>query len=343
MSAVPTREMFRSIYAGQAPWDIPKAQKAFIDAADQIKGNVLDAGCGTGENALWFASHGRQVMAFDYLEEPIARARRKVIERGVWATFLVKDALTLATWDERFDSVTDSGLFHSLGDGDRQRYIEGLSVVVKPGGRLFLMCFSDQEPEVPGARGPRRISQAELRETFRDGWSVESIVLTRVEIHPDIDPSSFSEGGPKAWFAVLRRESRPTIQGVVETVVYAEDLDAIEAFYSTVLDLKVIEKEPGRHVFFRAGFDGVFLVFNPEATMRGDKLPGHGASGSVHFALAITADSYDVWRSRLADRGVAVEREIVWPLGGKSMYFRDPAGNLGELITPGVWGTPAGW
>jgi SAM-dependent methyltransferase len=340
MRALHGRDTFRNAYAGQAPWDIPKAQKAFIGAADRIQGSVLDAGCGTGENAFWFASQGRQVTGIDFIEEPILRARRKVIDRGVWVTFLVKDALTLARWGEQFDSVIDSGLFHVFNDVDRRRYVDGLATVVRPGGRMFLMCFSDQEP---GTQGPRRVSRRELDDAFARGWVVESAQPSRFEVNPDFKEVSFSEGGPKAWFAVVRRSNEPAVEGVVETVVYGDDLNAMEAFYSNVLDLPVIDKEAGRHVFFRAAPGGVFLVFKAETTLRGDTLPAHGAKGSGHFALGIDSTSYDAWRARLTAKGVAIEREIHWPLGGKSMYFRDPAGNLGELITPGVWGTPAGW
>ena len=88
------------------------------------------------------------------------------------ATFLVKDALTLKDWTERFDNVIDSGLFHVFSDEDRRRYVEGLATVLKPGGRLFLMCFSDEEP---GTQGPRRVSKKELHDAFAEGWSIESI------------------------------------------------------------------------------------------------------------------------------------------------------------------------
>jgi SAM-dependent methyltransferase len=329
------------MYAGQAPWDISKPQKVFVDAADQITGSVLDAGCGTGENALFFAGRDRQVTGIDFLEEPISRARRKVIERGVWATFLVKDALILARWDERFDNAIDSGLFHVFRDEDRKRYVEGLATVVKPGGRLFLMCFSDEEP---GTQGPRRVSRRELDEAFRRGWTVESVRLTRFETLPDLKEFTFSEGGPKAWFVVARRELTPlSIETVVETAVYADNLDAMEKFYTTVLGLPVIDKETGRHVFFRVGNGQVFLVFKADTTLKGDALPSHGARGPCHFALGIAPESYDPWRRRLTARGVAIERETSWPLGGRSIYFRDPAGHLAELITPGVWGTPVGW
>src|SRR3984893_16961327 len=112
MTPVPDRTTFESAYAGQAPWDIGRPQKAFLDVADQITGAIFDAGCGTGENALYFASRGCKVTGIDFLEEPITRARRKAAERSLSATFLVMDALALKDLPEVFDSVIDSGLFH---------------------------------------------------------------------------------------------------------------------------------------------------------------------------------------------------------------------------------------
>lgn len=116
MTTVPDRAMFENMYAGGAPWDIGKPQPAFIVAADKITGNILDAGCGTGDSSLFFASRGNRI---DFLEEPIKRARLKAAERGVAAAFLVKDALTLADWAERFDNVIDSGLFQVFADEQR--------------------------------------------------------------------------------------------------------------------------------------------------------------------------------------------------------------------------------
>jgi cyclopropane fatty-acyl-phospholipid synthase-like methyltransferase len=201
MADVPKRKDFEAPYTGQAPWDIGKAQKAFLDVADQITGSVLDAGCGTGDNALYFASQGRTVTGIDFLEEPIQRARRKATERGLSATFLVMDALALKDWTERFDSVIDSGLFHVFSDEDRRRYVEGLATVLKPGGRLFLLCFSDLEP---GTQGPRRVSKKELHDAFTAGWAIESTEPLRFEVRPDLKEFTFSEGGPRAWFMVAR-------------------------------------------------------------------------------------------------------------------------------------------
>ena len=133
------------------------------------------------------------------------------------------------------------------------------------------------------------------------------------------------------------------IKAVVETALYVDDLQATEAFYGTILGLRVIGKEPGRHVFFQVGDASVLLAFLAEATRKGDLLPAHGATGPGHFALGIEAEALDAWRKLLHGHGVSIEKEVEWPRGGKSLYFRDPAGNSVELVTPGVWGLPSGW
>ncbi len=133
------------------------------------------------------------------------------------------------------------------------------------------------------------------------------------------------------------------IHAVIETAIYVDDLDQGEAFYGDVLGLPVLGKEPGRHVFFRVGTSNVLLAFLAEATLRGDQLPAHGAKGPGHFALGIDAGDLDAWRKRLTEKGVGIEKETDWPRGGKSIYFRDPAGNSIELVTPGIWGLPSGW
>lgn len=196
------RSSFENLYAGQPRWEIGRPQKAVLDVADQITGSILDSGCGTGENALFFAGRGQKVTGIDFLAEPITIAKRKAAERGVKATFLVMDALALKELPEVFNSAIDSGLFHVFSDEDRRRYVEGLASVLKPGGRLFLLCFSDAEP---GDQGPRRISRKEIDDAFAERWVVESIEPSRYEVRPDPNDSSFQEGGPKAWFVVARR------------------------------------------------------------------------------------------------------------------------------------------
>jgi SAM-dependent methyltransferase len=196
------RSSFESLYAGQPRWEIGRPQQAFLDVADRITGSVLDSGCGTGENALFFASRGQRVTGIDFLAEPINLARQKAEERGLMATFLAIDALNLKELPEVFDSVIDSGLFHVFSDDDRRRYVDGLATVLKPQGCLFFLCFSDEEP---GTQGPRRVSRKEIEEVFADGWTVESIEPSRYEVRPDPKDDSLSDGGPKAWFVVVRR------------------------------------------------------------------------------------------------------------------------------------------
>jgi len=133
------------------------------------------------------------------------------------------------------------------------------------------------------------------------------------------------------------------IEAVVETAIYVDDLNHAERFYQGVLGLTVIGKEPGRHIFFRVGQRNVLLAFNAAATLKGDMLPAHGAKGPNHFALGIATADFDAWRQRLVANGIVIERVVQWPRGGKSLYFRDPAGNSVELMTPGLWGLPSGW
>lgn len=202
MANIPEKVHFENAYADKAPWDIPGPQPAFVEIADQIKGSVLDAGCGTGENALFFAERGNRVTGIDYLNVPIKRARRKAARRGLPVKFLVRNALKVRNLPLVCDNVIDCGLFHVFSDEDRQKYVETLGKVLRSGGRLFLMCFSDEEP---AGFGPRRISKAELQEAFSNGWTIESIKHARFRTIPEFE-DKFSAGGPKAWFVVVRRE-----------------------------------------------------------------------------------------------------------------------------------------
>ena len=127
------------------------------------------------------------------------------------------------------------------------------------------------------------------------------------------------------------------VREILETCVYATDLHAAEHFYRTILGLEVIARSEGRHVFFRCG-DGVFLVFNPERTSEpGSSLPTHGPRGPSHMAFAVPMEELPAWRHFLERNGVHIESDVTWPRGGRSVYFRDPAGNSIELATPGIW------
>jgi catechol 2,3-dioxygenase-like lactoylglutathione lyase family enzyme len=130
---------------------------------------------------------------------------------------------------------------------------------------------------------------------------------------------------------------------VLESCLYAADLAAAARFYEDVLRLTPFARVEGRHVFFRCG-PGVFLLFAPDVTgsapgaVGGVPVPAHGAHGPGHVAFAVAEASLDDWRARLGAHGVAVEAQITWPRGGRSLYVRDPAGNSVELASPGIWG-----
>jgi catechol 2,3-dioxygenase-like lactoylglutathione lyase family enzyme len=128
---------------------------------------------------------------------------------------------------------------------------------------------------------------------------------------------------------------------ILETVLYAEDLDAAEQFYRDVLGLEVISRVEGRGVAFRCG-EAVLLLFDPERTRLPDAgVPPHGAIGHGHMAFAVKENEIDSWRRHLHRHSVAIEAEVVWPVGGHSIYFRDPGGNVLELAPPALWASKA--
>ena len=130
---------------------------------------------------------------------------------------------------------------------------------------------------------------------------------------------------------------------VLETVIYASDLDQTEAFYRDVLGLVPFSKLAGRQLFYRLA-DQVLLIFNPEATEKPPPasalpVPPHGAHGPGHICFKATADELDRWCKHLEAKGVAIESDFVWPAsGGRSIYFRDPYGNCLEFAEPRIWG-----
>jgi catechol 2,3-dioxygenase-like lactoylglutathione lyase family enzyme len=129
--------------------------------------------------------------------------------------------------------------------------------------------------------------------------------------------------------------------GILETVLYAADLAAAEAFYRDVLGLEPFTRAAGRHLFYRCG-DQVLLIFNPEATKvtapTGSlPVPPHGTRGPGHVCFRASAAEIDAWAGRLAAHSIAIEADFEWPAGGRSIYFRDPAGNCLEFAEPRIW------
>jgi SAM-dependent methyltransferase len=192
------QEDFDASYrTGTPPWDIGRPQAAFMRLleAGEFQGQVLDVGCGTGEHALMAAAAGFVATGIDAAPTAIELAKEKAAERSLEVRFEVKDALDLSGLATQFDTAIDCGLFHVFDDDDRALFVSSLAGVVVPGGRYFMLCFSDKQP---GDWGPRRVRQDELRHSFADGWRVDSIEETVLEI-------TISPEGARAWLASFTR------------------------------------------------------------------------------------------------------------------------------------------
>lgn len=187
---------------GPAPWDIGRPQQAIVRVAGGFTGSVLDAGCGTGENALHVASLGLPVLGVDVAETALALARAKAEERGIEAEFATVDALELDRLGHTFETVLDCGLFHTFDGDERLRYVAGLASVTVRGGMVYVLCFSDTGP----ATGPHPVSEEELLAAFnqRAGWDVVAIEPERIE-------TRFHDSGVSAWLAMIRRNEAVVI------------------------------------------------------------------------------------------------------------------------------------
>lgn len=134
-----------------------------------------------------------------------------------------------------------------------------------------------------------------------------------------------------------------TPSGILESALYVDDLGKAERFYGDVMGLERIAKVEGRHVFFRCG-EGVLLLFDADQTVKPPAadaklpVPPHGTNGDGHLCFRGTEDEIERWKAHLEARGVTIEADFEWPQGGRSIYFRDPAGNSLEIANPRIWG-----
>jgi SAM-dependent methyltransferase len=181
-----------------APWDIGEPQPAIVRLAAEgaFAGTVLDAGCGTGENALHVASVGLRVIGVDVAATAVSIAREKAAARGIDADFAVADALHLDRLGRTFETVLDCGLFHTFDGDERRDYVGSLASVTNRGAYLNVLCFSD----VGGDTGPHPISLEELRVAFgpRSGWSLAAVSPDRIQ-------TRFDAPGVPAWLARIGR------------------------------------------------------------------------------------------------------------------------------------------
>jgi SAM-dependent methyltransferase len=195
MTGLPWDASYRN---GPAPWDIGRPQPAIVRlaAAGGFAGAVLDAGCGSGENALHLASLGLRVLGVDVAETALAAARTKAAERGLEVELAATDALDLAALGRTFETVLDSGLFHTFDAGERVAYAMSLGSVTARGGTLYVLCFGDAEPDVvPHPVGPEDLRAAFTRDT---GWDVAALERERIE-------TRFHDDGAPAWLATMKR------------------------------------------------------------------------------------------------------------------------------------------
>ncbi len=198
-SSIPVAR-FDEAYHARPPWDIdgPQPDLARLLDAGLIQGRVLDLGCGTGENALHFASRGLDVTGLDASSPAIGQAKIKARERQLSVRFLQADALQLTDIAQPFDTVTDSGLLHVLSDQEMQQVIRGVHAVLLPGGVYCLLCFSERATHP----GPRRLTREDIASLFSRGWQIESIQAAHFDVVPG---RGFTEDSAAAWLAVIQR------------------------------------------------------------------------------------------------------------------------------------------
>jgi SAM-dependent methyltransferase len=234
--------LYQAVYKGEAdpeknswevkvPWDIAEAQPCVeaLELLGAFSGEVIDIGCGLGNNSHFLASQKYQVTGVDISPTAIGQARERAQKMGVEVDFSVADATSLTGYENRFDRILDSGLYHSLvSDTDRRAYISATARVSRPGARLNIFCFSSELPE----GWPQKVTEQNLREIVAEHWTINSIdrtyfksSMTRSELHygiqaaievqaatvPREQPSPLAADG-RGQPSAFPRISKPTVQ-----------------------------------------------------------------------------------------------------------------------------------
>ncbi len=210
---LPQARAFDNAYAGTPTWEIGRPQPAVLRLLDAglVVGDVLDVGCGTGEHARLVAARGHRVRGVDFSARAVALARRRSRVRepsGKQASkaapisdmtpepeFAVADVRALADLDGSFDTILDVGCFHTLQPDDRGAYAASVHRVLRPGGQLLLLCWSDRNPF---GYGPARIRRRDILATFRAGWVIEAVTAETLD-------TGLESAQVHAWLAVARR------------------------------------------------------------------------------------------------------------------------------------------
>ena len=151
----------------------------------KIRGNVLDAGCGPGSNALYLAGLGFNVLGVDLIPAAIKRAQQKAMLKKLTARFQTADICHLYGCNNYFDTVVDIGCFHSMSETDQSYYVEALSRLCKHGATLYLRAFSDANLKkiYPPGLGWPAITESRIRAVFgAHRWRVKQLVQKKVNL-----------------------------------------------------------------------------------------------------------------------------------------------------------------